>query len=142
MCQRKLPSTSGVSMYPGEFLQLPSTFRAARIHSVNFHVAGRSSVNFCQLFMRLGNLPSTFREIVRISINFHQLSFRPGSFCQLLSTFLADGRSSVNFPCSQETFHQLPSNFHTAGSSPPTSVNLPCCRDNFRQLSLRQCDLP
>ena len=150
MCRQKLPFTSGVSVYPGEFLQLPSTFCAAGIHSVNFHVAGRSSVNFCQLFMWSGHLPSTFRTIVRTSINFHQLSFRLGEllsssvniscgweiFCQLSVQPGDFSPTYVNFPCDRETFRQLPSNFRAARRSPPTSVNLLCCREIFHQLSV------
>ena len=50
--------------------------------------------------------------------------------------------TSVNFPCDQEVFSQLPSNFHAASRSPPTSVNLPCCWEIFRQLFMRPVGLP
>ena len=36
VCRQELPSTSAVSVYPGEFFQLLSTFRATVGLSVNF----------------------------------------------------------------------------------------------------------
>ena len=56
----------------------------------------------------------------RPSVNFHQLSWQPGD---LPST-------SVNFPCSQETFHQLPSTFCVARRP---FVSFLCDWETFRQ---------
>ena len=56
----------------------------------------------------------------------------PGDLPSTSVNCFAAGRPSVNFPCGQDTFHQLPSAFRGAGRS---SVN-------FRQLSVQAKDLP
>ena len=98
--------------------------------------------------MQLGDLPTafilfphgweTFRQILsnfcvvgRPSINFHHLYLHPGDLALI----------SVNFPCSNETFHHirqllvlaedLPSNFHVDGRPSVHS----------RQLSIQPGDL-
>ena len=151
-------------MQPGD---LPSNFHTARRHftpSVKFSVAGRPSVNCCQLSMRPGDLPSTsvklqcdqeiicelsanFHAAGRPSVNFrqhfvwsgdsvkcHQLSVQPGD---LLSTY-------VNILCCQETFHQLPSTFCAAGRPSINFVIFPCGWGpsvNFCQRSVQPGDL-
>ena len=69
-----------------------------------------------------GDFLSNFNAAKRLSLNFCKLSMQPGD---LLLT-------SVNFPCGQETFHQLPSSFRAAGRPSAT----------FHELSVRQGDPP
>ena len=133
------------------FRQLPTQSRNL---PTNFRDAGRHSVNFRQHFVRLetsstsviflcrretfNQLLSTIRAFRIPSINIHGTSERPGD---LTST-------SVHFQCGQETFLQLPSTFHAPWRPsvnfrqhsvhpvdlPSTSVVFPCGRMTFHQL--------
>ena len=139
------PSLSICFLYSREtFCQLLSAFCAT----------WRTSINFHQLFLWLGDFPTTFvnffchqetfREIPSLSlcpeclrqlpptfraartlyVNFCQYSVQPGD---LLPTY-------INFPCSQWTLCQLPSTFRVARRLPSTSINLTCSWESFRQL--------
>ena len=57
LSRRSLPSTSGVSLWPGDFLSTSDNLRAAARPLSTFHAAGRPSVNFRQLSLRQWDLP-------------------------------------------------------------------------------------
>ena len=96
--------------------------------------------------MQLKYLSSTFRAASRPSDNFRQLSVQVED---LPST-------SINFPCSRETFRQLPPILCAAWRPsinlrqlsvqpedlPSTSVHFSCCRQTFRQLFVSPGDIP
>ena len=72
--------------------------------------------------MRSEGLPSTFRMAEAPSLNFRETFVRPVDL----------PLTSVNFPCSQESFDQLPSTLGAAGR-----LSL-----KFRQLKMQPGDLP
>ena len=118
---------------------------------LTFRVNSRPSINFCQLFMQLGNvlkISSTFSAAARHSVNFCQHSMQPGDLSnsvnfpcgqmisRQLTVLLGDlPLTSVNFSCDQETFCQFLSTIHAAGSFLPTSVCFSCGRETFHQFS-------
>ena len=123
--------------------QLPSTFHAGRGPSVNFRQISKlpvdlrsnyvnfsgSLVAFHQYFVgpqTSRQIPSTFCAVERPSVNFCQLSM---PLSHLLST-------SIKFPCTWETFHQLPSTFLQPVDL-SNSVNFFCSRQTFCQFSCR-----
>ena len=114
-----------LSLRPGDLssssVNFPFGWETFRQLSLTFRVAGRPSFKFHHLSMRPGELPSTFLVSRKHSVNFQQL-YVPLE--DIVST-------SVNFPCSRETFCQLFQTFHAAGRP---SVNC-------RLLSLRSGDL-
>ena len=90
--------------------QLPSTFRTARRPSMNFPCSVRPCISFQQL--PFGQKPS---------VNFSQ------------QCMLGDlPQTSIKFPCSRDTFRQIPSTFRAARRP---SVN-------FRQVFVLLDDLP
>ena len=103
-------------------------FPPVRKRCVNFRLAGRTCVNFCQVFVPLVDFPSTF----------FNSPCSQNIFCKLPWNFLAARRPSVNFIWSQENFHQPLSTFQKNLSS--TSLNIPCCWETFRHL--RQLPMP
>ena len=118
-------------VWPGD---APSTFR----------VAGRPSVNFCQLPMWPGVLTSTsinflfgrenFRKLPSI---FHAavcLCVQPEIFCQLSSTFCAAMRPSVNFCHLSMRLEDCPSTFIVARTPSVHLSHFLCCQETFRQL--------
>ena len=144
--------------------QLSSTFCVAVTRSVNFFMwpgsFPSSSVNypccrksFCQLSEQPVELPSTSVDCPYGLENFRQLSLRTGDFPSAsvnIFLLLRDlSSTSANYPCCRETFCQLPSTFHLAGtpfvnirqhSLQPedllsSSVKFPCRLENFLQLS-------
>ena len=118
MQQGDLPSTS-VKLGGRETLrQLPSTFRAARRHSVNF----------CLHSVWPGDLLSTSVYSPYCRETFHKLS----------STFHA-ARRPVKFLCSMQTFRQLLSTFLRPGELPLSSVSFPSGRKTFRQFPSTFC---
>ena len=127
------------------FQQLPSTFRTARIPSVNSR----------QIYLRLGdfrltsvNFPCGWETFHHILSTFHASGRPSANFCQLAvrSEYLPS--TSVNHPCGLETFRQSPTNSRPAGGPsvkfhqlsvclgdlPSNSVNFLCNRKSFRQL--------
>lgn len=138
---RQLPTTFCVNrtaflnfLYGRDTCQLPSNFHAAKrlavnfrhlsmqpkVHPSTFFAAGRTYVNFCQIFLLPGDLST--------SVNFlcDWQTFRP-----MLLTFWTAVRSSVNF-------RQL---FVLLGKLPSTSVKFMCGYKTIQQLSLRPGDL-
>ena len=138
------------------FRKLPSTFRAARRCWLNFPcirdnfrelpstfcAAGRRSANICQLSVAK-----------RPSANFSQLSARLGdhpstsidfwcsqdTFHHLLSTFRADRRPSVNFSCAGRHFVKVWQLSVRLGDLSSTSVKISCHRETFRKLPATFC---
>ena len=134
------------------FFQLTSTFRTAQRPSINFHqlfvnflntschqknfceisvppvdhlstfcVAKRRFGKFCQLSVCQGDLLLTFRAASKPSIHFRQL-FVPAGELTL---------TSVNFPCSWETYSHYCQLSMRVGDFLSSSVNFPCSLRTF-----------
>ena len=127
---RQLPSILGPTFVNFQFGR--ENFRK---FSLNFHAARIPSVNFPCIRKTFCQLPLTFREAVS-PVNFSLSWCGLENFRELPSSSVRQrdlSSTSVNFPCDQETFRQLPSTFH---ASRTTSVNFPCGQETFHQLSL------
>ena len=96
-----------------------------------FHVGGRHSVNFCELFMQPADLPSTFVNFPSRKETFCRLSSSFVRLVDLPSTFIAARKYSMNFPYGLENFRQILSTFRAPGRH---SIN-------FRQLYMQPEDL-
>ena len=100
--------------------------------SSTFCTARRPSVNICFVFVQPADLPSTSVKIL----------CDPETLCKLPSTFHAAGRTFVNlvnFLYGWETFVNICELAVTQGDLPSTSVNIPCHQKTFRQLPSTFC---
>ena len=118
---REFQSTSvNISCGQETFRQIPS----------DFCVAGRPSDNFHQISIWPGDLSSTFCTPGRLSMSFRQLAVRS-----------RDLSTSINFPCGRGLsviFCQLSVQ---AKDLPSTSINIPCSRETFCQLLSTSCTI-
>ena len=116
------------------FCKFVLNFPAVRKRCVNFHLAWRLCVNFCQLFVRpvdFPSLPSTLGAAKIFSDNFHDISVLPGNVASISIWPGELPSTSVNFPYHRETFRQLLCNFCTVRRP---SINIPSNCVNFRHL--------